>query len=189
MSGREKSAQSEAEASRSMDEQEQAQQELKQMFRRDMAKAAAQPPRKRRRLNTTTLVWLIAVAIIVFVLAPTAFVVIYPRFGPSDTLKAFCLDESVGDYSTAYTLLSQRARAHTSLTAFTQASKSVNLASCSVNNGVPFIFGGTRSSLDVGFNIDSATGVSGAEGSVSFVSEKGQWRVDAMTPDLFHLSS
>ncbi len=171
-----------------MDEQEQAQQALMKMFRRDQAEVEARPARKsRRQLGSRARAWLLAVAGVIFVLAPTTFIVVYPRFGPVDTMTAFCTDEGVGEYATAYALLSKRAQERESLAAFTQASLAANLMTCSVSHGIPFIFGGTRASLDATF--DLIGGSSDIDGSMTFVRENGAWRVDSMTPDLYHLSS
>jgi hypothetical protein len=173
-----------------MDEQEQAQQELMKMFRRDRAEEKAHPTRKRRgRLEPLT-PWLLAAAVVIFVLAPVAFIVIYPRFGPVDTMTSFCKAEGAGEYDTAYALLSQRAQQHVSLDAFTKASRDANLISCSASNGIPIILGGTRASLDANFQIvEGSSELGGLDGSMSFVREHGAWRVDSMTPDLFRLSS
>ncbi len=171
-----------------MDEQEQAQQALKAMFRRDRVEAQAHPARKPRwSLGPLTLPWLLAIAVVVFVLAPTAFLVIYPRFGPVDTMTAFCRAESDGDYASAYAMLSKRAQQRVSLAAFTQASRDAQLITCSPSNGIPIIFGGTQSSLDVTYQmVGSGDAI---DGSMAFVREGGAWRVDSMSPDLFHLSS
>ena len=170
-----------------MDDQEQAQQALTAMFRRDQAEAQAHPARKRRaKFDPLAHRWLLAFAIVIFVLAPTAFLVIYPRFGPVDTMTAFCTAEGDGEYSAAYALLSKSAQQRVSLDAFTQASHNANLMTCSVNNGIPIILGGTRASLDASYNVIGSDAV---DGSMSFVRENGQWRIDSMTPDLFHLSS
>ena len=140
-----------------MDEQEQAQQALVKMFRRDQADAEANPARKPRpKLNPLEHPWLLAIVVVIFILAPTAFLVIYPRFGPVDTMTSFCTAEGEGEYATAYGLLSKRAQQQESLDAFTQASRGANLMTCSVNNGIPFIFGGTQSSLDVTTNLLAA---------------------------------
>jgi hypothetical protein len=170
-----------------MDEQEQAQQALMKMFRRDQAEAEAHPARKPRWRLGPLASWLLAAAVVIFVLAPVTFLVVYPRFGPVDTMTAFCNAEGEGKYDTAYAVLSQRAQQRESLDAFTQASRDANLVSCSTNNGIPIIFGGTQASLDASFLV--AGNSAGLDGSMAFVREHGAWRVDAMTPDLFHLSS
>lgn len=178
-----------------MDDQDQAQQALVNMFRRDQVAEVQSTRKKRDRFTPKKLAWIVGITAVVFVLAPSAFLVIYPRFGPVDTMTAFCRAESGGDYTVAYTMLSQRARAHTSLAAFSQASDSANLVACTPNNGIPFIFGVSQASLDVAFETsgtsDSAANGGGASvgGTMSFVRENGQWRVDAMSPDLLHLSS
>lgn len=146
-----------------MNEQEQAQQTLMKMFRRDQAEAEAHPARKPRwRLGPQALPWLLAVAVVIFVLAPTAFIVIYPRFGPVDTMTSFCKAEGEGEFDTAYALLSKRAQQRMSLDAFTQASRDANLMTCSANHGIPIIFGGTRASLDANYQLigssDGSTG-------------------------------
>lgn len=170
-----------------MDDQEQAQQALTAMFRRDQVETQAHPPRKPRWYHSSRgRAWLLGVALIVFVLAPATFIVIYPRFGPVDTMTSFCRAEGDGEYATAYALLSQRARQRVSLDAFTQASHDVTLISCTPDNGIPFIFGGTQSSLDATFQFASGDAV---DGSMSFVREHGEWRIDSMSPDPFHLSS
>jgi hypothetical protein len=179
-----------------MDDQDQAQQALMKMFRRDQS-AEVQATRKRpRRFSPVALAWIVGVAAVVLILAPVAFIVVYPRFGPVDTMTAFCRAESGGDYAVAYNLLSQRARAHTTLAEFTQESETNNLVPCSVNGGIPFIFGGARSSLDVNFVVsEPGNGIgpdhnsSSLPGTMSFVSENGQWRVDAMSPIFLDLSS
>lgn len=168
-----------------MGEQEQAQQALTAMFRRDQAEKEAHPPRKPRGPSEHTLHWILAIVIVIVILAPFAFIVIYPRFGPTDTMTAFCMAEADGEYATAYALLSKRAQQGESLDNFTQASKSTILTSCDENNGIPFIFGGTKATLDVTYNV---MGVSNqTDGTMSFVRENGQWRVDSMTPDLFSI--
>ena len=168
-----------------MDEQEQAQQALTAMFRQDQAKKEAHPPRKPRSPSEHTIHWILAIVIVIVILAPFAFIVIYPRFGPVDTMTSFCTAEADGEYATAYALLSKRAQQGESLDDFTQASKSTVLVSCVVNKGIPFIFGGTKATLDVTYN---AMGISNqADGTMSFVRENGQWRLDAMTPDLFSI--
>lgn len=171
-----------------MDEQEQAQQALKAMFRRDQAEAKAHPPRKPRWYhNSRGRAWLLAIALVVFILAPSAFLVIYPRFGPVDTMTAFCRAEGDGEYATAYALLSKRAQQQAPLDAFTQASRDVNLMTCNVRNGIPIIFGGTQASLDVSY--EAVGGSALDDGAMTFVREHGEWRVDSMTPDLFNFSS
>lgn len=171
-----------------MDEQEQAQLALMKMFRRDQAEAEAHPARKpRRKLDPLAHPWLLAIAVVIFILAPTAFIVIYPRFGPVDTMTSFCAAEGEGEYATAYALLSKRAQQRMSLDAFTQASRDANLMTCSANHGIPIIFGGTRASLDASYQLIGSS--DGLDGSMSFVREHGEWRVDSMTPDLYHLSS
>ena len=171
-----------------MDEQDQAQQALTAMFRRDRAEVEAHPARKPRpKLDPLAHPWLLAVAVVIFILVPTAFLVIYPRFGPVDTMTAFCAAEGEGEYATAYALLSKHAQQHVSLDAFTQASRSANLMTCSARNGIPIIFGGTQASLDASYQFIS--GSDGIDGSMSFVRQNGAWRVDSMTPDLYHLSS
>lgn len=170
-----------------MDEQEQAKQALMEMFRRDRVEAAIHPRRNPRwSLGPLTLPWLLAIAIIVFILGPSAFLIIYPRFGPVDTMTSFCTAEGDGEYATAYVLLSKRAQQRLSLEAFTQASHNANLASCAVNHGIPIIFGETQARLDATFEFNDSSRVDGA---MSFVREHGEWRVDAMTPDVFHLTS
>lgn len=171
-----------------MDEQDQAQQALMKTFRRDQAEAEAHPARKPRwQLGPLTLPWLLSIALVLFILAPAAFIVIYPRFGPVDTMTAFCTAESDGDYAAAYALLSKRAQQRVSLDAFTHASRDANLMTCSVNHGIPIILGGARASLDVTYQLTSSS--EGIDGSIAFVHEGGAWRVDSTTPDLFHLSS
>ncbi len=170
-----------------MDEQEQAQQALIKMFRRDQEEVRANPARKpRARLDPLAHPWILAIAVVILILAPTAFLVIYPRFGPVDTLTAFCTAETDGEYSTAYGLLSNSVRQRVSLDAFTQASHSANLLTCSVRNSFSFILGETRASLDASYQIVNSD--TALEGSMSFVRENGQWRIDSMTPDLFHIS-
>ena len=171
-----------------MDDQEQAQQALMQMFRRDQTDAKAHPVRDLRwRLNSRTLAWLLAIALVVFVLAPVAFIVIYPRFGPVDTMTSFCRAETDGQYTTAYGLLSTHAQQRVSLDTFTQASQDTSLISCAPSDGIPIIFGGTRASLKVTYQVFESS--NGLDGTMTFVREQGQWRVDSMSPDLYHLSS
>jgi hypothetical protein len=167
-----------------MDEQDQAQQALTEMFRRDRAKAEAHPARKPRwELGPLSLPWLLAIAVVIFVLAPSAFLVIYPRFGPVDTMTSFCTAESDGEYATAYALLSKRAQQHESLDEFTNASRASNLISCTTNHGIPFIFGGTQAQLDVHFQFyGDSTGI---DGVMMFVREHGEWRVDSISPVMF----
>lgn len=172
-------------ASFRMDEQEQAQQALVKMFRRDQVVEAVHPIRKRRGLPE--LPWLLAVGAVIFVLAPVAFIVIYPRFGPVDTMTAFCTAEGDGNYQSAYAMLSKRAQQRVSLAAFSQASRDANLSDCSTPHGIPIIFGGTQASLDAIFQLTGSS--SGIDGSMSFAREGGAWRVDSMNLDLLHLSS
>jgi hypothetical protein len=179
-----------------MDEQEQAKQVLMQQFRRDQAESEAHPARNPRwRLGPRPLAWLLAIAVVVFVLAPFGFVFMYPRlFGPHDTLTAFCRDEGEGTsdagdlvhhYAVAYGYLSQRAQQQVSLTAFTQASSDAHLLSCSVSHGIPINFGETRASLDVDYQLSGGS----VGGSVTFILDEDRvWRIDSITPDLFHLS-
>lgn len=170
-----------------MDEQEQAKQALMEMFRRDRAEAKAHPDRKPPwRLDSVALLWILGVAIVVFVLGSGAFVVIYPRFGPVDTMTSFCNAELDGKYATAYALLSKRTQQRISLDGFTQASQGANLESCYANHGIPIIFWATQASLDATFQF---YGTGEIDGSMSFVREHGEWRVDAMAPDVFHLTS
>lgn len=172
-----------------MDEQEQAQQSLVEMFRRDQARAeASRAGKPRRRLDPRARAWLLAVAVVVFALAPVIFIVAYPRFGPVDTMTSFCRAEGEGEYAAAYALLSKQARQRTSLDAFTQASRAANLMTCFANHGIPLIFGGTRASLDTTYQIANNPN-GGLDGSMTFVRESGGWRVDSMSPDLFHFSS
>lgn len=168
-----------------MNEQEPAQQALMEMFRRDRAEAAAHPPRKPRwLLESRTLAWILGVAVVIFILAPVAFVVIYPRVGPVDTMTSFCTAEGVGEYATAYGLLSQRAQQQVSLEAFTQESRAANLESCTVNGGIPIILGGSQARLDVNYQLINSNQI--VAGSMTFVRESGGWRVDtASVPPLF----
>lgn len=160
-----------------MDEQEPAQQALMEMFRRDRVKAAAHPPRKPRWLiESRALAWLLGVAVVIFILAPVAFIVIYPRFGPVDTMTSFCTAEGVGEYATAYALLSKHAQQQVSLDAFTQASRNANVESCSVNGGIPIILGGTQARLDVNYQLIGSDQI--VAGAMTFVREPGGWRVD-----------
>lgn len=171
-----------------MDEQEQAQQALMESFRRERAKVAAHPPRKPRwQPGPVARRWFLAVVVVAFILTPLTIILVYPRFGPVDTMTAFCQAEGEGDYNTAYGLLSSHAQDHVSPDAFAQASRGVNLLYCQPNHGIPFIFGGTRASLDAGYHFLDG---SEQDGSMTFVrDEHGNWRVDSMTPDLFQLSS
>ncbi len=170
-----------------MDEQEQAKQALMEMFRRDRAEAKAHPDRKPpRRLDSVALLWFLGFAVTVLVLGSGAFLVIYPRFGPVDTMTSFCNAELDGKYATAYALLSKRTQQRISLDGFTQASQDANLESCFANHGIPIIFGGTQASLDVNFMFYDRGEING---SMSFVREHDEWRIDAMTPDFFHLTS
>jgi hypothetical protein len=170
-----------------MDEQEQAQQALVAMFRRQEAETQAHPPRKPRWYQSSRgRAWLLGIALIVFVLAPATFIVVYPRFGPVDTMTAFCTAEGDGDYATAYALLSSSARQRVSLDAFTQASQTTILMTCHPNNGIPLILGETQASLDATFQFASGDA---EDGAMSFVREHGEWRIDSMSPDPFHLSS
>lgn len=174
-----------------MDDQEQAHQALVKMFRRDEAQPKAPlPPEPRWGHGPGLQMWIAAIAIIVLIAGPLAFIVIYPRFGPVDTMTAFCQDESSGDYATAYTLLSQREQQHISLAEFTKASNAANLGDCQPSGGIPLILGGSQASLNVVFttadpNGDAVT----SNGTMSFTNESGGWRVDSMAPDLLDLSS
>src|SRR5512143_141747 len=103
-----------------MDEQEQAQQALTAMFRRDQAKKEAHPPRKPRGPSERTRHWILAIVVVIVILTPVAFIVIYPRFGPVDTMTSFCMAEADGEYATAYALLSKHAQQGVSLDEFTQ---------------------------------------------------------------------
>jgi len=189
-----------------MDEQEQAQQTLMEMVRRDRAEAEAHPARQPRwRLSSLANHWVLAVAVVIFILAFPAFIVIYPRLGPYDTMTSFCTAESDGAYDTAYALLSMHAQQHVSLATFTQLSRTVNLSGCAVSGGIPIILGGTQASLDmcygfIGSNFTCDGQTVGpfdpnappddrSQGSMTFVRERGGWRLDSMTPDLFDLSS
>jgi hypothetical protein len=173
-----------------MDEQEQAQQALFKQFRRDKVEAAAHPARKRGGRLGPLAPWLIATAAVVFVLFPVAFVVLYPRFGPVDTMTSFCSAEGAGKYDAAYAMLSQRAQQQESLDAFTKASRNANLISCSANQGLPIILGGERANLNATFLVgETSSNFTGVDGSMSFVSEHGAWRVDSMDPDLLDLPS
>jgi hypothetical protein len=171
-----------------MDEQDQAQQALKEMFRRDQAEAQAHPGRKRRgRLESLPPAWVVAVVVVVLILAPAAFLVIYPRFGPVDTMTAFCTAETDGDYSTAYALLSKGAQQRVSLDAFTQASRNAQVMTCGVEHGIPIILRETRASLDASYQLVGSN--EAIDGTMGFVREGDGWRVDSTTPDYFHLSS
>ena len=167
-----------------MDEQDQAQQALVKMFRRDQTEVI---PKRKPRKNPLTNPWLVGITAVIVVLAPVAFLVIYPRFGPVDTMTAFCRAEGAGDYTAAYALLSPHAQQHVSLAAFTQASQNANLETCNPSDGIPFIFGGAQSSLDVTYQV--ANSDSGLAGTMTFANGRNGWRVDAMGPDLLHLSS
>jgi hypothetical protein len=126
----------------------------------------------------------------VFVLGPFAFVTIYPRFGPVDTLTSFCNAEGGGEYATAYGLLSKHAQQQVSLPAFTQMSRDANMVTCRSNGPIPFIFGETQASLNVSFEFMGNSGRSNVtDGSVMFVREHGEWRVDSVTADYFHFPS
>ena len=163
-----------------MDEEAQAQQALKEMFRRDRVEVAAHPPRKPRlRDSSRTLAWVVGVILFVVVLLPVAFIVIYPRFGPVDTMNSFCLAEEDGEYASAYALLSQGAKQRVSLTDFTNESRSVTLVSCSVSGGIPFIFNQSKATLDVDYSVIEGGSSSDENGTMSFVHESGGWRVDS----------
>lgn len=173
-----------------MDEQDQAQQALMKMFRRDQTEAKARPGREPRpRLDPGARTWILAVGVVAIILFPVAFLVIYPRFGPVDTMTAFCRAEGEGEYGAAYALLSKRAQQRMSLDAFSKASDNAALLSCSPSGGIPFIFGGTQASLDVTYSVGGGDQPQGIGGTMSFVSEGGAWRVDALAPDLFNMSS
>ncbi len=176
-----------------MDEQDQNEQALMEMFRRDRSEAEAHPPRTPRwRLSSRALAWLLALALVIFVLGPAAFLVIYPRFGPVDTMTSFCTAEGEGEYDTAYAKLSTRVQQHMTLDVFTRVSRSANLMSCSADNGIPIIFGGTQASLDdvtFQFSGDANGDTNAVVGSMTFVREHGEWHIDSMTPDLLLLSS
>src|SRR5262249_2034650 len=177
---------SDAEGGCRVDEREQAQRALTEKFRRDRAKLKAHPTRAQRwRLNPVVLRWLLAVTVVIFVLSFPAFILIYPRFGPIDTMTSFCRAEGDGDYATAYGLLSQPVQQRVSLATFTQVSRNTILVSCSANHGIPIIFGGARARLDAHYDLSDSNGFDGA---MTFVREHDEWRVDSMTPDLFDLS-
>lgn len=168
-----------------MDEQEQARQALMEMFRRDRTEAQAHPVREpRRELDPRARAWILAIVVVILIIGPGAFLVIYPRFGPVDTMTSFCKAEADGEYSSAYALLSQQAQARVTLDSFTRASQNTVLVSCSPSHGIPVIFGGTQASLDVSYQV---VGHDAFNGSMSFVREHGEWRVDSMAPDIFSL--
>lgn len=171
-----------------MDEQDQAQQALMESFRRERTKLAEHPPRKLRwqRLRGA-LPWVVAVAVVLFIIGPVAFIVAYPRFGPDDTMTAFCMAEGAGEYNTAYALLSKHAQEQVSPDAFAQASQDANLSLCTAYRGVPILFGATRATFDVEFAYNGSGGQ--VDGTMTFVHEQNGWRVDSMDPDLLHLSS
>jgi hypothetical protein len=102
-------------------------------------------------------------------------------------MTSFCRAETDGEYATAYALLSRQAQQRISLDAFTQASHDASLISCSTTHGIPIILGGTQASLDVTYQVFGS--VIAVDGTMSFVRESGGWRVNSMSPDLFHLSS
>ena len=163
-----------------MDEESQAQQALKEMFRRDRAEVAAHPPRKPRlRDSSRTLAWVVGVVVFVVVLLPVTFIVVYPRFGPVDTMNSFCLAEEDGEYASAYALLSKGAQQRVSLTDFTNESRSVTLVSCSVSGGIPFIFNQSKATLDVDYSLLEGGSSTDENGTMSFVHESGGWRVDS----------
>lgn len=165
-----------------MDEDQQA---LKEMFRRDRVEVAAHPPRPPRwRDSSRMLAWVVGIVVFIVVAVPVAFIVIYPRFGPLDTMNSFCLAESDGEWAQAYALLSQRAQQAESLAAFTTASRDSSLESCSLPDGVPFIFGETKATLDVNYAFFQGASNS-VEGTMTFVRENGQWRVDSASPQIF----
>ena len=162
-----------------MDEEQQAQQALKEMFRHDRAEVAAHPRRKPLLRDASRVrAWVIGIAVFLLVIVPVAFFVVYPRFGPVDTMTSFCLAEGNGEYAQAYALLSQPAQQRESLTDFTRASQAASLEDCSVNGGVPFIFGETRATLNVTYTFYQGI-ASSSDGTMSFVRENGQWRVDS----------
>lgn len=166
-----------------MDEEQQAQLALKEMFRHDRAEGAAHPPRKPRlRDSSRVLAWVVGVAVFVVVILPISFIVIYPRFGPVDTMTSFCQAEADGEYASAYALLSQSRQKQESLTDFTRASQGITLESCSVNGGIPFIFTQTHATLNVSYNVISNGVNSGYDGTMTFVKESGGWRVDSSSP-------
>lgn len=168
-----------------MDEEQQAQQALKEMFRHDRAEVAAHPPRKARlRDSSRVLAWVVGIVIFAVIVLPIAFVVIYPRFGPVDTMNSFCLAESNGQYAQAYALLSQPAQKHESLATFTQSSRNYGLEACSVKGGIPFIFGGTQATLNVNYTFYLGASTS-SDGTMTFLRENGQWRVDSTSPLIF----
>lgn len=171
-----------------MEEQDPAKQALMEMFRHDRAEAQAHPRRPPRwELSSRTRAWLLGIALVVFIIAPFTFIIVYPRLGPVDTMTSFCRAETDGEYATAYALLSQQAQRRVSLDAFTHASEVARLISCSTTHGIPIILGGSQASLDVTYQLYSSA--IAVDGTMSFVRESGGWRVDSMSPDLFHLSS
>jgi hypothetical protein len=174
---------SEEEDRRSVDEEQQAQQALKEMFRHDRAEVAAHPPRKPLfRDSSRMLAWVVGIAVVVVIILPISFGVIYPRFGPVDTMTSFCQAEADGEYSSAYALLSQSRQKQESLAEFTSASQGTTLESCSVNGGIPFIFRQTHATLDVSYNVISNGVNSAYDGTMTFVHESGGWRVDSSSP-------
>ncbi|MGH2502594.1 MAG: hypothetical protein ACRDID_08780 [Ktedonobacterales bacterium] len=169
-----------------MDEEQQAQQALKEMFRHDRAEVAAHPPRKPRlRDSSRVLAWVVGVAVFVVVILPISFIVIYPRFGPVDTMTSFCQAEADGEYASAYALLSQSRRQQESLADFTSASQGTTLVSCGVNGGIPFIFTQTRATLDVTYTVIANGQNSDYGGTMTFVRESGGWRVESSSPLMY----
>lgn len=166
-----------------MDEQDDAQQALKEMFRRDRAEIAAHPPRKLLlRDGSRVRAWALGIAAFVVILVPVAFIVIYPRFGPVDTMTSFCQAEANGDYASAYALLSQSRRQQESLAEFSSASRGETLMSCRVNGGIPFIFRQTQATLDVTYTVFANGQNTDYDGTMTFVHESGGWRVDTASP-------
>lgn len=159
------------------------QQALKEMFRHDRAEVAAHPPRKPRlRDSSRVLARVVAIAAVLVVAIPVTFIVIYPRFGPVDTMTSFCQAESNGEYASAYALLSQSRRQQESLAEFTSASRGETLVSCRVNGGIPFIFTQTQATLDVTYTVFVNGENSAYDGTMTFVHESGGWRVDSSSP-------
>jgi hypothetical protein len=185
-----------------MGEPGQAQYALYQQFQRDLLEERKQQGRKPTwRPRPGVLPWLIAMACVLVVVGPFAFLFLYPHLGPYDTMTAFCTAEFEADYGTAYSLLSTRAQQHTSLAAFTRVSRDANVQNCDAGGSIPFIVGGTgtRAQYPMDYTAPCTDPLTGAptggncmeslNGTMSFVREPGGWRVDAMTPDYFNLSS
>jgi hypothetical protein len=166
------------------DDQERAAQALKEMFRRDAIEAAKRGNKPHRSLLPEVRVG--AWFIVIFVLA--AFGSLFTVLGlhladqvnANNAVGQFCAAEQDGNYTAAYHLLSQRARAQMTSSDLANATTSAHLLTCSPAQSPWFItLNGDHATISVLYLLsDGDTAGNRDLGTIALVREYGTWRID-----------